>query len=127
MTTNPTTNYITYNPNIDLYQDLSSIFQPLTGTSSAPPTGFIVNGLGDLSNIFLPLNGGPNIDFSTNFISNGADLSTIFQKYTNTSSSIPPLEEEPNDDAGTLPPLEEEPSDGPGQIDQVLTNITVVP
>jgi hypothetical protein len=88
MTSNPTTNYITYNQTTGTYQDLSGIFQPLSlGLPIGYDTSFNVINYGDLSNIFASLSSGSNIGFNTGFQVNGNDLSTIFAAY-NTDNSI---------------------------------------
>lgn len=94
---NPTTNYLTWNPNTNSYQDLSGIFQPYTSGTKASNTGFTVAGYGDLSNIFAPIQSPPLYQISTNYkTSNGTDLSSIFNQptlftytgsYTTTSNS----------------------------------------
>ena len=62
--------------------DLSSIFQPLSLGSSAPATGYSVNGVGDLNQIFAAYPGLPATKAPlTNYNVNGVDLNTIFAKY----------------------------------------------
>lgn len=80
---NSTTNYLCKNGS-GVYQDLSDIFQPLNGGTSALVTGFLSNN-NDLNTIFLAAtSGGPYIDFSTNFIAkNGQDLKLVFSPYLN--------------------------------------------
>jgi hypothetical protein len=76
---NPTTNYVTWNPNTNSYQDLSGIFQPYASGTKASNTGFTVAGYGDLSNIFAIANPPTYLSFNTNYItSSGTDLSQTF-------------------------------------------------
>jgi hypothetical protein len=88
---NPQTYYLTKNQS-NIIQDLSGIFQPLTGTTKAANTGYttIINNVSkDMSDIFQPAYGTTYIGFNTGYqISNGTDFRYIFSPYLSTFNSL---------------------------------------
>jgi hypothetical protein len=70
----PTTNYITYNPNTNSYQDLSGIFYPYIGAigTQTQDTNFKTN-TDDLNELFAVDTSGNNfyLNYPTNYIIKG--------------------------------------------------------